>query len=64
MDIDFVVLFVSFGWFISVAFFFLMFVRMRQMSEELKVVKYSVQVSDDELKVLEQSIMQFKKNEM
>lgn len=41
------VLFVSFGWFISVAVIFIMYLRMRQLSEEIRVIKNTVQLSDD-----------------
>jgi hypothetical protein len=40
------VLFVSFGWFISVAVMFVMYIRIRQLSEEVKVIKNTVQLSD------------------
>jgi hypothetical protein len=43
------VLFVSFGWFMSVAVMFIMYVRIRQLSEEVKVIKNTVQLSDDEM---------------
>jgi hypothetical protein len=41
------VLFVSFGWFISVAVMFIMYLRIRQLSEEIKIIKNTVQLSDD-----------------
>jgi hypothetical protein len=41
------VLFVSFGWFVSVAVMFIMYVRLRQLSEEVKILKNTVQLSDD-----------------
>jgi hypothetical protein len=43
------VLFVSFGWFISVAVMFIMYVRIRQLSEEVKIIKNTVQLSDDNM---------------
>ena len=43
------VLFVSFGWFISVAVIFIMYLRMRQLSEEVKIIKNTVQLCDDEM---------------
>ena len=38
------VLFVSFGWFISVAVIFVMYLRIRQLSEEVKIIKNTVQL--------------------
>lgn len=64
MAYESVVIFVSFGWFMSVTVIFLMYVRMRQMSEELKVVKYSVDVSDEEMRGLERSISEFRRTEI
>jgi hypothetical protein len=43
------VLFVSFGWFVSVAVMFIMYVRIRQLSEEVKVIRNTVQLSDDNM---------------
>ncbi len=43
------VLFVSFGWFISVAVMFIMYMRIRQLSEEVKLIKNTVQLSDDDM---------------
>jgi hypothetical protein len=43
------VLFVSFGWFVSVAVMFIMYVRLRQLSEEIKVIKNTVQLTDDNM---------------
>ncbi|HEY3273488.1 MAG TPA: hypothetical protein VGJ92_06985 [Methanocella sp.] len=43
------VLFVSFGWFVSVAVMFIMYVRIRQLSEEVRVIKNTVQLSDDNM---------------
>jgi hypothetical protein len=43
------VLFVSFGWFVSVAVMFIMYVRLRQLSEEVRVIKNTVQLSDDNM---------------
>ncbi len=42
------VLFVSFGWFISVAVIFVMYVRIRQLTEEVKVIKNTIQLSGDD----------------
>ncbi|MGA9140029.1 MAG: hypothetical protein WBZ29_07390 [Methanocella sp.] len=50
------VLFVSFGWFVSVAVIFVMYVRIRQLSEEVKVIKNTVQLTDDEVVGLERSM--------
>ncbi len=49
------VLFVSFGWFISVAVIFIMYLRMRQLSEEIRVIKNTVQLCDEEMIGLEGS---------
>ena len=49
------VLFVSFGWFISVAVIFIMYLKMRQLSEEVRVIKNTVQLCDDEMIGLEKS---------
>jgi hypothetical protein len=43
------VLFVSFGWFVSVAVMFIMYVRIRQLSEEVKAIRNTVQLSDDNM---------------
>lgn len=43
------VLFVSFGWFISVAVIFIMYVRIRHLVEEVRMIKNTVQLSDDEM---------------
>lgn len=59
-----VILFVSFGWFISVSVMFLMYVRMRQLTEELRVLKYAVDVSDEEMGGLERGITDFKKSDI
>jgi hypothetical protein len=56
MAYESVVLFISFGWFVSVTVIFLMYVRMRQMSEELKVVKNAVHLSSDEMIGLERDL--------
>jgi len=50
------VLFVSFGWFISVAVIFVMYVRIRQLSEEVRVIKNTVQLASDEMTGLERSL--------
>ena len=50
------VLFVSFGWFISVAVMFVMYVRIRQLSEEVRVIKNTVQLSDDDALALDSTI--------
>jgi hypothetical protein len=50
------VLFVSFGWFISVAVMFIMYMRIRQLSEEVKVIKNTVQLSDDDMLELEKPL--------
>ena len=47
MDSDSVILFVSFGWFVSVMVIFLMYVRIRHMSEEIKIIKNTVELSID-----------------
>jgi hypothetical protein len=47
------VLFVSFGWFISVAVMFVMYVRIRQLSEEVRVIRNTVQLSDDDALALD-----------
>jgi len=49
------VLFVSFGWFISVAVIFMMYLRIRQLSEEIRVIKNTVQLCDEEMIGLESS---------
>ncbi len=64
MEYDSVLIFVSFGWFMSVTVIFLMYVRMRQMSDELKAVKYSVEISDEEMKGLERSINEFRRSDI
>jgi hypothetical protein len=43
------VLFVSFGWFISVAVIFVMYLRIRQLVEEVRILKNTVQLSNDSL---------------
>ncbi|OPY27937.1 MAG: hypothetical protein A4E28_01778 [Methanocella sp. PtaU1.Bin125] len=43
------VLFVSFGWFISVAVIFIMYVRIRQLSEEVKLIKNTVQLAGNDM---------------
>ncbi len=43
------VLLVSFGWFVSVAVMFIMYVRIRQLSEEVKIIKNTVRLSDDNM---------------
>ena len=43
------VLLVSFGWFVSVAVMFIMYLRIRQLSEEVKIIKNTVQLSDDNM---------------
>jgi hypothetical protein len=50
------VLLVSFGWFVSVAVMFIMYVRIRQLSEEVKVIKNTVQLSDDNMLGLESPV--------
>ena len=50
------VLFVSFGWFISVAVIFVMYLRIRQLSEEVKIIKNTVQLADDEMTGLEHTM--------
>jgi hypothetical protein len=50
------VLFVSFGWFISVAVMFIMYMRIRQLAEEVKIIKNTVQLSDDGLLELEKPL--------
>ncbi len=59
-----VILFVSFGWFISVSVMFLMYVRMRQLSEELRILKYTIDISDEEMSGLERGITDFKKSDI
>ncbi len=59
-----VILFVSFGWFISVSVMFLMYVRMRQLSEELRILKYTIEISDEEMSGLERGITDFKKSDI
>ncbi|HEY3274563.1 MAG TPA: hypothetical protein VGJ92_12400 [Methanocella sp.] len=56
MAFEDLILFVSFGWFISVAVMFIMYMRIRQLSEEVKVIKNTVQLSDDELLDLEKPV--------
>lgn len=53
MAYDNLVLFVSFGWFISVAVIFMMYVRIRQLSEEVRIIKNTVQLSDDRMLEME-----------
>jgi hypothetical protein len=43
------VLFVSFGWFISVAVMFIMYMRIRQLSEEVRVIRNTVQLSEEDM---------------
>ncbi|WP_048198754.1 hypothetical protein [Methanocella arvoryzae] len=62
MAYESVILFISFGWFISVSVIFLMYVRMKQLSEELKILKYTIEISDDEMSGLERGIADFKKS--
>lgn len=50
------VLFVSFGWFISVAVIFVMYIRIRQLSEEVKIIKNTVQLANEEIAGLEHSM--------
>jgi hypothetical protein len=50
------VLFVSFGWFITVAVTFIMYMRIRQMAEEIKVIRDTVQLSDDAIRELEKPV--------
>lgn len=59
-----VILFVSFGWFISISVMFLMYVRMRQLSEELRVIKYTIEISDEEMSGLERGVTDFKKSDI
>jgi hypothetical protein len=59
-----VILFVSFGWFISVSVMFLMYVRMRQLTEELRILKYTIEISDEEMSGLERGITDFKKSDI
>jgi len=59
-----VIILVSFGWFISVTVMFLMYVRMRQMSEELRALKYTVEISEEEMTGLETTISDFKKSDI
>lgn len=56
MDYDNIIFFISFGWFISVTVIFLMYVRIRQISEEMKVIKNTVQLSTDEITGLERDV--------
>jgi hypothetical protein len=50
------VLFVSFGWFISVAVMFIMYMRIRQLAEEVKIIKNTVQLSGDDMLELEKPL--------
>ncbi|HMK46410.1 MAG TPA: hypothetical protein VK436_07265 [Methanocella sp.] len=59
-----VIILISFGWFISVTVMFLMYVRMRQMSEELQTLKYTVEISEEEMTGLETTISDFKRSEI
>jgi hypothetical protein len=59
-----VILLVSFGWFISVSVIFLMYVRMKQLSDEVRVLKYTIDISDEEMGGLERGISDFKKSEI
>ncbi len=49
------VLFVSFGWFISVAVIFVMYLRIRQLVEEVRILKNTVQLSNDSLPDLDKT---------
>ncbi|MCD1293412.1 hypothetical protein CUJ83_00165 [Methanocella sp. CWC-04] len=64
MEYEMLLLFISFGWFMSVTVIFLMYVRMRQLSEELRKVKDEIELSDDEFHGLERGITDFKKIEI
>lgn len=64
MAYESVILFISFGWFISVSVMFLMYVRMRQLSEELRILKYTIDISDEEMSGLERGITDFKKSDI
>lgn len=50
------VLFVSFGWFISVAVMFIMYMRIRQLAEEVRVIKNTVQLSNVDMRELEKPL--------
>ena len=46
------VLFVSLGWFVSVAVIFIMYLRIRRLTEEVRMLKDTLQLSyDDALKL-------------
>lgn len=60
MEYDYLLLFLSFGWFLSVTVIFLLYVRMRQLSEELKKIKEEIELTDEEYKGLEKGIKDFK----
>jgi hypothetical protein len=64
MAYESVILFVSFGWFISMTVMFLMYVRMRQLTDEIKLLKYTVEISDEEMNGLALGIADFKKSEI
>jgi hypothetical protein len=48
MAYEMLLLFISFGWFLSVTVIFLMYVRMRQLSNELKKVREVVNFTDQD----------------
>ncbi len=64
MAYESVILLVSFGWFISITVMFLMYVRMRQLTEEIKLLKYTIEISDEEMNGLASGIADFKKSEI
>lgn len=61
MEFEALLLFISFGWFLSVTVIFLMYVRMRQLSDELRHMKEEITLSDEEYCGLEKNISDFKK---
>ncbi len=64
MAYETVIIFVSIGWFISVSVIFLMYVRMKQLSEELRLLKYTIEISDEEMSRLDRGIADFRKSEI
>ena len=64
MAYESVILFMSFGWFISITVMFLMYVRMRQLTEEIKLLKYTLEISDEEMNGLAMGIADFKNSDI
>lgn len=64
MAYETVIIFVSIGWFVSVSVIFLMYVRMKQLSEELRLLKYTIEISDEEMSRLDRGIADFRKSEI